>query len=122
MRILLVEDIDDNREVMRTMLEMLGHEVIETANGKEGIKAALKQSPDLVLMDLSMPEVDGFQATAAIRSFPAGQIPIIAVTAYPQSYWRDKAEAAGCDEYLQKPVTTERLSAVLNEFLPKSDT
>ncbi len=98
MRVLFVEDTADSREVCRVMLETLGHEVIEATNGKEALRTAIKQSPDLVLMDLSMPEVDGFQAISALRSISSfNRIPIIAITAYPQSHWRDKAEQAGCD-------------------------
>ena len=121
MRILLVEDTDDNREAYRLMLEMMGHEVVEATNGKEAIKVALKKIPDLVLMDLSMPEVDGFQATAALRAItPFTQVPIIAITAYPPNYWRNKAEDAGCDAYLQKPFSPEVLSATINSFAKSS--
>src|SRR5690349_8695346 len=117
MRILLVEDTDDSRELYRLWLETLGHEVVEATNGKEAIKFAIKKNPDLVLMDLSMPEVDGFQATAALRALtPFHQIPIIAITAYPPNYWRNKAEDAGCDAYIQKPFSKEVLSDTIDTF------
>jgi CheY-like chemotaxis protein len=115
---MLVEDNDDSRELYRHMLEKLGHEVIEAANGKEAIKIAIKQNPEMVIMDLSMPEVDGFQATSALRSIRNfNRIPILAITAYPQSHWRDKSEDAGCDAFLQKPFTHDDLSAVLDKLI-----
>jgi CheY-like chemotaxis protein len=117
MRILLVEDNDDSRELYRRMLEALGHEVVEATNGKEAIKVAIKNSPELVVMDLSMPEVDGFQATSALRSIRNfSKTPILAITAYPPSHWRDKAEDAGCDGFLQKPFSHEDLSAALDKL------
>ena len=117
MKILLVEDIDDSRELFRHMLEKLGHEVIEATNGKEAIKAAIKSSPELVIMDLSMPEVDGFQAVSALRSIQSfTALPILAITAYPRSLWKDKAEDAGCDGFLQKPFSPEDLSAALDKL------
>ena len=118
MRIMLVEDNDDSREVIRFELEKLGYEVTEATNGGEALKAAIKHSPDLILMDLSMPEVDGFQAIAALRAVtPLVQLPIVAITAYPQSYWRDKAEDAGFAEYIQKPVSPDQLLEVLRKHL-----
>jgi CheY-like chemotaxis protein len=117
MRILLVEDNDDSRELYRIMLEKLGHQVIEAVNGKEAIKFAIKHAPELVIMDLSMPEVDGFQATSALRSIKSfSATPILAITAYPPSHWRDKSEEAGCDGFLQKPFTHEDLSAALDKL------
>ena len=121
MRILLVEDNDDSREVIRFELENLGYEVAEATNGGEALKAAIKRPPDLVLMDLSMPEVDGFEAIAALRAVtPLVQLPIVAITAYPQSYWRDKAEDAGFADYVQKPVSVDQLSEVLRKHLKSS--
>jgi CheY-like chemotaxis protein len=117
MRILLVEDIDDSREVYRMMLEELGHQVVEATNGIEAIRSAIKNPPDLVIMDLSMPEVDGFQAVSALRSIKSSsQVPILAITAYPQSHWRDKADDVGCDGFLQKPFTPKDLSNALDKL------
>jgi two-component system, cell cycle response regulator DivK len=119
MRVLLVEDTDDSREVIRMMLQNMGHEVIEARNGKEALNAAIKRSPEIVLMDLSMPEVDGLQATAALRSIrTSSHLPVIAMTVYPSTHFRDKAEDAGCDAFLQKPFTPEELSVVLEQFRP----
>jgi two-component system, cell cycle response regulator DivK len=118
MLVLLVEDNDDSRELYRHMLEKLGHKVIEATNGKEALKVAIKQSPEIVIMDLSMPEVDGFQATSALRSIKTfSRTPILAITAYPKSHWQDKAEDAGCDAFLQKPFTHEDLSAALDKLI-----
>ena len=117
MCILVVDDTDDTRELYRSMLQKLGHQVIEAANGKEALRVAIKQSPDLILMDLSMPEVDGFQATSALRSISSfSKVPIIAITAYPPSHWRERAEDVGCDAYLQKPFSPDDLSALLKRF------
>jgi CheY-like chemotaxis protein len=118
MLVLLVEDNDDSRDLYRRMLEKLGHQVIEASNGKEALKLAIKQNPQIVVMDLSMPEVDGFQATSALRSIKSfSRTPIVAITAYPKSHWQDKAEDAGCDAFLQKPFTHEDLSAVLEKLI-----
>jgi CheY-like chemotaxis protein len=118
MRVLLVEDNDDSRDLFRHMLEKLGHQVVEATNGKDAIKVALKHTPELIIMDLSMPEVDGFQAASALRSIKTfSQVPILAITAYPKSLWRDKAEDAGCDGFLQKPFTREDLSAALDKLI-----
>jgi two-component system, cell cycle response regulator DivK len=119
MRVLLVEDTDDSREVIRITLQDLGHEVIEARNGREALRAAIKRSPDVVLMDLSMPEVDGLQATTALRSIrTSSHLPVIAMTVYPSTHFRDRAEDAGCDAFLQKPFTPEQLSSVLQQFKP----
>jgi two-component system cell cycle response regulator DivK len=115
MRVLLVEDIDDNRDLFRIMLERFGHEVIEATNGKEGVQAAVHSNPDLVLMDLSMPETDGIEATAALRAISSfSRVPIIAITAHSQ--WKERAFTAGCDAYLVKPITPEDLGATLARF------
>ncbi|PYS51055.1 MAG: hypothetical protein DMG13_19555 [Acidobacteria bacterium] len=117
MKILLVEDTDDSRVLFRSMLEKLGHDVIEATNGREAVQVAVEQSPDLVLMDLSMPEVDGFQATGALRAIRSFvQMPIIVFSAYSANQYREKALAAGCDLYLQKPVDLDELSTALKKF------
>jgi len=121
MKVLLVEDVDESRYVLRAMIERLGHRVIEAANGKEAVKTALDSTPDLVLMDLSMPEVDGLQATAALRAISVfkdmNHLPVIGITAYPETLYVDKAFKAGCDAYLRKPVDLADLGAALRRFL-----
>jgi two-component system, cell cycle response regulator DivK len=119
MHILVVDDVEDSREVIGAMLEMLGHRVSEAAGGKEAIHFVMKENPELILMDLSMPEVDGLLAVRALRQIEfSSRIPVIAVTAYPESVSLSHALAAGCDGYLRKPVTPEDLSDVLNRFDP----
>jgi len=116
-QILLVEDVQDNRELFRIMLEQLGHTVLEAENGRQAVHAAIAHQPDCILMDLSLPEVDGLLATAAVRKiYPLRSIPIVAITAFPKDLARDKALAAGCDAYLEKPFSVEDLSAVLHGF------
>ena len=118
MKVLLVEDTDDSRILFRTMLEKLGHDVIEATNGREAVQIAVEQCPDLVLMDLSMPEVDGFQATGALRAIRSFvQMPIIVFSAYSANQYRDKALAVGCDDYLQKPLDLDELSSALKKFV-----
>ena len=110
MKVLLVEDVEESRNVLRAMIERLDHRVIEAANGKEVVKTALDSNPDLVLMDLSMPEADGLQAAAALRA-------ISNFKDYPETLSVDKAFKAGCDAYLRKPVDLADLGAALRRFL-----
>ena len=99
------------------MLLRLGHEVVEATNGREAVAAAVARIPDLVLMDLSMPEVDGLVGIAALRTISRfRQVPIIAMTAYPQQLTLHNAINAGCNAYLAKPFSLEDLSAALGRF------
>ena len=121
MKILLVEDSDESRAVLRAMIERLGHQVVEAQNGKEAVKLAVDHQPGLVLMDLSMPEVDGLQTTGALRAIydfsRLNHLPIIAITAYPEVLSKEKAFQAGCDAYLRKPVDLADLADALNKFV-----
>ncbi|PYS01118.1 MAG: hypothetical protein DMG16_13985 [Acidobacteria bacterium] len=121
MKVLLVEDLEESRTVLRAMNERLGHRVVEAAHGKEAVQVALDSNPDLVLMDLSMPEADGLQATSALRAISSfrdvNHLPVIALTAYPETLSVEKAYQAGCDGYLQKPVDLTDLDAALRRFL-----
>ena len=121
MKVLLVEDVDESRKVLRAMIERLGHRVIEATNRKDAVKTALDSNPDLVLMDLSMPEVDGLQAAAALRAISnfkdMNHLPVVGITAYPEPLSVDKAFRAGCDAYLRKPVDLADLGAALRSFL-----
>ena len=116
--ILIVEDYDDTRCLMKFMLETYGFRVLEAADGTEAIDRFRQQKPDLVLMDISLPVVDGLTATKQIRqlSSPADKIPIIAVTAYGDIY-QDKALEAGCDALISKPLDFDKLEPVLNQYL-----
>jgi two-component system, sensor histidine kinase and response regulator len=114
MRILIVEDTDDIRLVFKTMLESLGHEVLEADGGKVAISIAALNKPDLVLMDLRMPGCDGLLGTGAMRTIHGlDSVPIIAITAHYSSQTRTEAIAAGCNDCIAKPITRDELAAVI---------
>lgn len=116
--ILIVEDYDDTRIFMKFLIESYGYEVIEATNGAEAIEMLRSNSTDLVLMDISMPVMDGIAATKAIRKFKSGdKLPIIALTAFGKRY-EEKALAAGCDQLLEKPVDFNALEGTLHQYLP----
>lgn len=116
-KVLVAEDYEDTRSLMRFLLEGFGYQVLEAADGEEAVKTAKAEHPDLVLMDISMPVMDGLTATQMIRKFDNGtHMPIIAVTAYGDSYYR-KAIEAGCDDLINKPLDFENLEPVLNQYL-----
>ena len=118
-RILVVEDQEDNRRIMRDLLCAAGFEVIEAVDGKEGLSVTATERPDLILMDLQLPVVDGLEATRRIKSDPAtSHIPVIAVTSYAMSSDHKKAIDAGCDAYFAKPVSPRALLAKIREYLP----
>jgi CheY-like chemotaxis protein len=103
--ILLVEDNEDNQDIYRTMLEHFGYDVIAAADGEEGVRLAKERRPDLILMDVSIPLLDGWEATRILKADEATRhIPIIALTAHALATDRAKATAVGCDGYLSKPV------------------
>ena len=102
--VLLVEDNEDNRTVYRTILEHFGYRVIEARNGEDGIRMAREQHPDLILMDISIPLIDGWEATKILKADPGtSSTPIIALTAHALATDRAKAQEVGCDGYLAKP-------------------
>ena len=115
MRVLVVDDTEDTRELLRVMLETLGHDVIEASNGEEAVQATVGQKPELVLMDLAMPVVDGFEATRRLRSLSQFQaLPIIAISAFCSNReWVDRALRVGCTDCLPKPIEWEALAAAL---------
>jgi two-component system cell cycle response regulator DivK len=117
-RILVVEDHEDNRQILRDLLASAGYEMIEAENGEAGVAAATAQVPDLILMDIQLPLLDGYEATRRIKANPALKaIPIIVVTSYALSGDEDKARAAGCDAYIAKPYSPRQLLARIREFL-----
>jgi CheY-like chemotaxis protein len=120
MKVLLAEDLEGSRRVLRAMIERLGHEVIEAQNGREAVMSVVDNHPDIVLMDLSMPEVDGLTAAAAVRKLShcsrCEQLPVIAISAYPETLSAEKALKAGCNGYLRKPVDLADLSGVIERF------
>jgi two-component system cell cycle response regulator DivK len=118
-RILVVEDQEDNRQILRDLLGNAGFELDEAENGQDAIDQVAKRRPDLILMDIQLPVMDGYEATRRIKSDPATQaIPIIVVTSYALSGDENKARAAGCDAYVTKPYSPRQLLAKVREFLP----
>lgn len=117
-RILVVEDTEDNRQIVRDLLTSVGYEIVEAVDGGAGVEAAGRELPDLILMDIQLPVFDGYEATRRIKANPATRhIPIIAVTSYALSGDEDKAKAAGCDDYLAKPFSPRQLLALVRSRL-----
>lgn len=120
--VLLVEDNEDNRIVYSTILKHFGYEVSEALNGEEGISKARTQQPDLILMDISIPVIDGWEATQVLKHDPATKhIPIIALTAHALASDREKAMEVGCDGYLAKPCEPRAVVAEVQRFLGRPD-
>ena len=118
-RILVVEDQADNRRILRDLLTSVGYEILEAVTGDEGVTLATTQHPDLILMDIQLPGMDGYEATRRIKADPAlHHIPIIAVTSYALSGDDAQAFAAGCDSYVAKPFSPRALLAKVREYLP----
>ena len=116
--VLLVEDTEDNRFMMRRLLEMTGYRVVEAMNGEEAVKLAQAESPQLILMDLSLPVIDGLAATRLIRKIPEFEVtPIIAVSAHDTSDFQSEAIQAGCDRYITKPIDFNELEQLIEELL-----
>ena len=116
--IMVVEDYDDTRMLLKQWLEGLGYSVLEASNGQEAVDIADRERPDLILMDLDLPILDGIAATQKIRQKPQlERVPIVAVTAYPMSYSHVKAFSKGCDEYMRKPIDISELERVVSRYL-----
>jgi two-component system, cell cycle response regulator DivK len=117
-RILVIDDIEDNRVILRDLLTTGGYDVIEAGTGEEGVSAAERYVPDLILMDIQLPGLDGYAATRRIKSNPTLRpIPLIAVTSYALSGDDVKAYEAGCDGYVTKPFSPRALLAKVREYL-----
>lgn len=120
-RILIVEDQEDNRKILRDLLASAGYELLEAATGEEGVAQAEAHHPDLVLMDIQLPGLDGYEATRRIKNNPSlRSTPVIAVTSYALSGDEAKAREAGCDAYVTKPFSPKALLATIREFLPQA--
>src|SRR5262245_24415032 len=118
-RILIIEDQEDNRAILRDLLSLAGYDLLEAADGEEGVKLAQKEHPDLILMDIQLPVIDGYEATRRIkRNTNLRAIPIIAVTSYALSGDEAKARAAGCDDYVTKPFSPRDLLAKVRQYVP----
>lgn len=116
--VLIVEDVDDSRYFMRLELEQLGYLVIEADNGEKAVQLALQERPDIILMDLTLPVMDGLAATAKIRSHAEMRnVPIIAVTAHQETDFRTGAKATGFDAYVTKPIDIAWLSELIKGLL-----
>lgn len=119
-RILIVEDNMDTYELVRFILEKNGYETFLAMNGRDGVNAATKQMPDLIIMDLSMPEMDGWTATRLIKgNAQTNAIPLIALTAHALPGDRQRAFDAGCDEYITKPMDLLELLESVNDWIRK---
>ena len=116
-RILVVEDQEDNRRIVRDLLTTTDYEVTEAENGEEALASVARQRPDLILMDIQLPVMDGYEATRRIKADPAlGHIPIIVITSYALGGDEAKARAAGCDAYMAKPYSPKALLAKVREY------
>jgi two-component system, cell cycle response regulator DivK len=116
--VLLVEDTEDNRFMMRRLLEMTGYRVVEAMNGEEAVKLAKTESPNLILMDLSLPVIDGLAATRLIRKLPEFKsTPIIAVSAHDTDDFQSEAIQAGCNTYVTKPIDFNELEQLIAKLL-----
>lgn len=118
-RILLVEDSEDNRFMMKRLIEMSGYEVVEAVNGEQAVNSAQSMTPDVILMDLSLPRVDGLAATRRIRKLPnLKNVPIVVVSAHDSADFHAEALASGCNEYVTKPVDFGQLEVLLKRLAP----
>jgi two-component system cell cycle response regulator DivK len=120
--VLVVEDYDDARELMSIWLEGSGYRVVQARDGAEAVEAARRECPDLVIMDMSLPTLDGLSATAAIRRIEElCHVPVIACSANDVQEWADKALAAGCNDFVSKPVDFAALEKALKRLLPSEE-
>jgi two-component system cell cycle response regulator DivK len=116
--VLVIEDTEDNRQILRDLLTATGYEVIEATDGATGVAMALDRRPDLILMDIQIPVLDGYEATRRIKAAPSTRhIPIIAVTSYALVGDEAKARDAGCDGYVAKPFSPRQLLGKLRELI-----
>jgi CheY-like chemotaxis protein len=116
--ILVVDDFDDTRLLMRTWLERKGFRVIEAEDGFEAVVMAKQERPDLIIMDMEMPMLDGLDATRRIRKFaPLETVPVVAVSAYGVDQFREQALAAGCTEYVSTPFEPAELEVIIRSLV-----
>lgn len=118
-RILVVEDHEDNRRILRDLLTSRGYDLVEAEDGEQALTMAQDQRPSLILMDVQLPLLDGYEVTRRLKANPALRaIPIIAVTSYALSGDESEARAAGCNAYVSKPYRTRELLAKIQEYVP----
>ncbi|HEV2827516.1 MAG TPA: response regulator [Pyrinomonadaceae bacterium] len=119
--VLLVEDTEDNRQMMRRLLEMSGFRVVEATNGREAVEAASQVQPQIILMDLSLPIIDGLAATRQIRNQPElNQVPIVAVSAHDTADFHNEALDAGCNAYVTKPINYTELEHLVTRLIAET--
>jgi len=119
LKVLVVEDFEDTRSLMRLELEKRGFRVIEATDGEQGVEAATRERPDIIIMDIGLPVMDGIEATRRIRADNSMRdVLIVALTAHHETEYRAQALAAGCDAYLTKPVDFDWLIDLLGRLLP----
>ncbi len=120
-RILIAEDFEDNRVALKLMLRLAGFDALEAADGQEAIRKVRQEKPDLVLMDISLPSLDGLHATRELRADPQFErLPIIIVSAYDSQETRDEASAAGGTDYISKPLDFDELKKLIRKYLEMS--
>jgi two-component system cell cycle response regulator DivK len=118
-RILVVEDHEDNRRILRDLLTSRGYDLVEAEDGEQALALAADWRPDLILMDVQIPLLDGYEVTRRLKANPALRaIPIIVVTSYALSGDESKARAAGCNAYVSKPYSARKLLAKIQEYVP----
>ena len=119
-RVLIVEDNELNMKLFHDLLEASGMEILETRNGIDALKVAKAERPDLIVMDIRLPEMSGLEVTERIKSDPdLKPIPVIAVTAFAMKGDEERIRAAGCEAYLSKPISIDRFISTIKSFLPK---
>ena len=117
--ILVADDFEDTRLIMRLWLQKRGYRVLEAADGVQALEVARRESPDLIIMDIEMPGLDGLAATRKIREAEAARhVPIVAVSAYGSEHWRERALEAGCNQYVSTPFEPAELEGLIKSLLP----
>jgi two-component system cell cycle response regulator DivK len=120
-KILIVEDNKDSSEILSQFITKFGHEAIKAKDSKEGIALAEAERPDLIIMDMDLPDVDGVKTTAILRQNPqTSHIPVVALTAWIAELWREKALRVGIATYLLKPVSPQTLNETINQYTNRS--
>lgn len=117
-KILIVEDHPDSREVLKIQIEVIGYEVVEATSGEEALEKVTAEAPDLVIMDLGLPGIDGLEATAKLKADPkTANIPVVAYTAWPEDAFREKAERVQVAAFLTKPTQLQQFKEVIQKLL-----
>lgn len=117
-KVLVIEDNERNRYLISFLLKGEGYDVIEAVTGEEGIETAMRERPDLILMDIQLPGIDGYETTRRIRASPADRkVPIIALTSYAMTGDRERALAAGCTGYVEKPINPDTIMGEIQKYL-----